>query len=194
MQTETTRTEETSTKRIHDLRSLARLEGDALAALYASGHVAPSMTALDGHPRGRMLAIRHLESGFLGNALRSFSGARAFPWGGKSFHAHGPAEGEGVNRVHLGGRHQLFPFRTRIDASVVDGAPAVILDYDRADNPSFIRAIHDEVRLVDDGLWLGPAMWKTATKPAHVLWFALDTRVQAIPIGSEPHVDHRKKA
>jgi hypothetical protein len=188
MSTETTRvSESTRTPRTHDLTTLAQQGGAELGRLYAAGRVAPTLAALDGHPRGRMLAIRHLESGPLGRALRAFSGAGAFPWGGKSFHALGTAEGEGINRVHLGGRHQLFPFRTRIDASVVDGAPAVILDYDRADNPGFIRAIHDEVRLVDDGLWLGPAMWKTAAKPVHVLWFALDTHVQAAPIGSAAH-------
>jgi hypothetical protein len=41
------------------------------------------------------------------------------------------------------------------------------------------------VREVAPGLYLGPAMWKTATAPAFVLWFALDTRVQAQPIGAK---------
>ena len=58
------------------------------------------------------------------------------------------------------------------------------LDYDLADNPWAIRQIHDEVREVSPGLFLGPAMWKTEGAPAFVLWFALDTRDQARPIGA----------
>ena len=46
-----------------------------------------------------------------------------------------------------------------------------------------IRQIHDEIREVSPGLFLGPAMWKTKAAPAFVLWFALDTRAQAKAIG-----------
>jgi hypothetical protein len=141
------------------------------------------MGALDGHPRGRMLAVRGLDRGSVFRGLASFAGSSAFPWGGKSFQATSDTEGTGVNRVRLGGRHALFPFRTRIEASVVDGAPAVVLDYDLPDNPGLIRSIHDEVRLVDEGLWLGPAMWKTRGAPAFVLWFALDTSQQDRAVG-----------
>jgi hypothetical protein len=166
-----------------DLDALSRMSQRDLAALYARGRAPEGLAALDGHPRGRMLAVRTLDRGPVFGALRRLASSERFPWGGKSFHAHGTAEGEGVNRVHLGGRHQLFPFETRIDASAVDGKPAVILDYDLPDNPWFIRAIHDEVRLVDEGLFLGPAMWKTDDGPVLVLWFALDVRHQARPIG-----------
>ncbi len=166
-----------------DLNALARLDSRALGELFANGSVPSSLAELDGHPRGRMLAVRRLDRGLLFRALSAFSAAERFPWGGKSFRALGASEGTGCNRVRLGGRHQLFPFETRIGASAMDGALAVILDYDLSDNPGFIRAIHDEVRLVDDGLFLGPAMWKTIKGPVLVLWFALDTQVQARPIG-----------
>jgi hypothetical protein len=169
-----------------ELDALARLDGGALAELYAAGRAPERLAALDGHPRGRMLAVRRLDRGPIFAALRALAGAPGFPWGGKSFTARGTDRGEGANRVRLGGRHQLFPFETRLDASAVDGAPAVILDYDLPDNPRFIRAIHDEVRLVDDGLFLGPAMWKAAAGPVLVLWFALDTHVQERAIGARP--------
>jgi hypothetical protein len=173
----------TATVRSHDLDSLAALDVDALGRLYADGKAPTSLAVLEGHPRGRMLAVKKLDRGPIFNALRKFAAASKFPWGGKTFMGKGDS-GEGVNRVHLGGRHQLFPFHTRLGPSVVDGKPCVVLDYDLSDNPGFIRAIHDEVREVDDGLFLGPAMWKTKSGPVFVLWFALDTRVQAIPIGS----------
>ncbi len=164
-----------------DLNALARRGLDELRALYDAGKVA-DVAPLAGHPRGRMLAVRGLDRGPIAGFLRSFAGADGFPWGGKSFWGQG-ASGTGANRVHLGGRHQLFPFHTYIGASKLDGAPAIILNYDLPDNPGLIRSIHDEVREVDEGLFLGPAMWKTKGEPVLVLWFALDTHVQAVPIG-----------
>jgi hypothetical protein len=166
-----------------DLDALARMDVEALGRLYARGRVT-TVAPLAGRPKGRMLAVRGLDRGGVFEALRRFAGARGFPWDGKSF--AGTAErGTGVNRVRLGGRHQLFPFLTRVTASVVDGAPCVALDYDLPDNPGLIRKIHDEVRDIGGGLYLGPAMWKGEGAPAFVLWFGLDTRVQAAAPGEK---------
>jgi hypothetical protein len=181
-----TTTQVTSTvhakSRRHDLDSLSRLDVNDLGALYAGGTAPARVGVLEGHPRGRMLSVRSLDHGAPGRWVRSLAGAGAFPWGGKSFMGDGE-RGAGVNRVHLFGRHQLFPFVTRIRPSVVDGAPCVVLDYDLPDNPGVIRSIHDEIREIDRGLYLGPAMWKARGGPKLVLWFALDTRVQAQAIG-----------
>ncbi len=168
--------------RRHDLDSLSRLDVEQLGAIYAKGTVPARLGVLEGHPRGRMLAVRALDHGAPAGLLRRFAAAHAFPWGGKSFYGSGES-GTGVNRVHLLGRHQLFPFLTSVRPSVVDGAPCITLDYDLPDNPGVIRSVHDEIREVDAGLFLGPAMWKTARGPRLVLWFALDTRAQAAAIG-----------
>jgi hypothetical protein len=165
-----------------DLDALARMDVEALGALYRKGTTPDDLRVLEGHPRGRMLSVKSLDTGRRFRALRGFARAGGFPWGGKSFFGRGTS-GTGVNRVHLLGRHQLFPFHTRIQPSVIDGAPCVALDYDLPDNPALIRAIHDEVREIEPGLFLGPAMAKLAAGPSFVLWFALDTRVQAKPIG-----------
>ena len=168
----------------HTLSSLADMTVDELGAVYAAGTAPASLAVLDGHPKGRMLAVKTLDRGAIAGALRAFSGAAAFPWGGKSFTSASASSGAGINRVHLFGRHQLFPFHTRLGPSVVDGRLCVVLDYDLADNPGVIRHIHDEVREVSPGLFLGPAMWKTDRDPVFVLWFALDTRAPATPIGA----------
>lgn len=165
-----------------DLDALAAMQGDELAALYAAAPAPTEVTPLEGNPLGRMLAVRGLDDGVAASLLRAFAGSSAFVWGGKSFFGKG-ARGTGSNRVHLGGRHQLFPFLTRIDASAVDGKPTLVLDYDLPDNPRVIGKIHDEIREVEKGLWLGPAMWKSGERRVHVLWFALDTRVPAKPVG-----------
>jgi hypothetical protein len=183
MDLQETRAEPASTPSARTLASLASMSADELGRLYARGVVPASLAALDGHPRGRMLAVRGLDAGLAADALRRLSGASAFPWGGKSFTSREARAGAGANRVHLGGRHQLFPFLTHIGPSVVDARPAVVLDYDLPDNPGLIRAIHDEVREVSPGLYLGPAMWKAAAGPTLVLWFALDTRDQQKPVG-----------
>ena len=94
--------------------------------------------------------------------------------------------GVGHNRVHVPGvlgRQNLFPFATSFGPSALDGDPTLILDYDLAVNPGYIRRIHDEIREVSPGVFLGPAMWKSGEERTLVLWFALDTRDQARPIG-----------
>jgi len=161
------------------LDDLAALTPDELGALYASAGVPARLDELDGDLVGRMLAVRGT-GGVVLRGLAAFSRRAGFPWEGKSFRATDARTGTGLNRVHLGGRHRLFPFRTTIGASVVDGRPAVILDYDDPDNPGFIRAVHDEVREVAPGLMFGPACWKSGRgktgKVTVVAWFALDAR------------------
>ena len=156
------------------LDDLARRSSRALAKLYANGQVPSDWSSLDGPRVGRMLAVRG--TFLLARKLRAWAGSADFVWGGKTFIDSGGTGSRGINRVDLGrgGRHALFPFDTRVGASVVDGEPCVILDYDLPENPAFIRKIHDEVREIEPGLWLGPAMWKTDKAPVHVLWFALD--------------------
>lgn len=158
------------------LDDLAAMTVAQLDTLYRRSTVPTSMQALNGDPVGRMLSIRYLDRGPIAGALRRFAGSDSFPWGGKSFHARAKSKGEGINRVNLGGRHKLFPFTTSIEASAIDGQPTIVLDYDKPENPGFIRSIHDELREVEPGLFLGPAMWKTDNGPAFVLWFAIDTR------------------
>ena len=129
----------------------------------------------------RMLAVRGLGRPpftLLQRALTRWAAAPSFPWEGKSFQSEGPDHGTGVNRLHLPrvlGRQNLFPFTTHVGASLIDGMPSVILDYDLPENPPYVRRIHDEMRLVGAGLFLGPAMWKaTAGGAATILWFAVD--------------------
>jgi hypothetical protein len=181
----------TNPNRTMTLGDLAALSSVELDHMYRRAPCPSSIADVSGLPRGRMLAVRGLDSGIGGALIRRFAGSAGFPWGGKTFEGRGK-NGEGVNRVHLGGRHTLFPFKLSIGPSVVDGGSAVILDYDLPDNPWVIRQIHDEVREVAPGLLLGPAMWKTKDKPAHILWFALDLHDSAAPIG-ETHEARRSR-
>jgi len=163
----------------HSLDALASMSLDALDALYRAATVSTTMHAADGQLVGRMLAVRGLP-GAVAGPLRRFAASRSFVWEGKTFQASSDTRGVGHNRVvvpRVLGRQSLFPFETRFGASAIDGKPTLILDYDLDVNPGYIRHIHDEIREVAPGLFLGPAMWKTATGKALVMWFALDARL-----------------
>ena len=161
------------------LDALAALSLDELDALYRDATVSSTMHAADGALTGRMLAVTGLPS-MLAAPLRRWAASRAFVWEGKTFQASSDTHGVGHNRVFVPralGRQNLFPFETSFGPSAIDGKPTLILDYDLDANPSYIRHIHDEIREVTPGLFLGPAMWKRSHDKVLVLWFALDARM-----------------
>jgi len=163
----------------HTLDTLATRTSDELDALYRAATVSTTMHAADGKLVGRMLAVRGIPAGPAG-WLRRWAGSSSFVWEGKTFQASSDTRGVGHNRVFVPralGRQNLFPFETSFGPSAIDGRPTLILDYDLAVNPGYIRKIHDEIREVSPGLFLGPAMWKSDRSKALVLWFALDSRL-----------------
>jgi hypothetical protein len=168
---------------LHTLDGLAERSPGELDALYRAAAVSPTMRAADGPLVGRMLAVRGLEGplgGFLSGPLRRWAAAQSFVWEGKTFQAASDTHGTGYNRVRVPGvlgRQGLFPFATSFGPSALDGKPTLILDYDLDVNPGYIRHIHDEIREVSPGVFLGPAMWKAARGKALLLWFALDSRL-----------------
>ena len=182
MQTQTTPKTSTSTptrSSVTSLDSLATRSLTELDALYRAANVSSTMHAADGPLTGRMLTVKGLPKA-IGGPLRRFAASRAFVWEGKTFAASSDTRGVGHNRVNIPralGRQNLFPFETLFGPSAIDGKPTLILDYDLDVNPSYIRHIHDEVREVSPGLFLGPAMWKGDQGKSLVLWFALDARL-----------------
>lgn len=164
---------------IHTLDSLAERSLDELDSLYRAAVVSSSLHAADGELVGRMLAASGVPKP-LAAALKRWAGSPAFVWEGKTFRATSEIRGVGHNRVFVPGvlgRQNLFPFDTLFGPSAIDGRPSLILDYDLAANPGYIRRIHDEIREVSPGLFLGPAMWKTDRNKTLLLWFALDSRL-----------------
>jgi hypothetical protein len=164
---------------LHTLDTLAGCSTTELDALYRAATVSSSMHAADGALVGRMLAVKNLPAA-IGGPLRRFAASRSFVWEGKTFQAASDSRGVGHNRVNIPkalGRQNLFPFETLFGASAIDGKPTLILDYDLKVNPGYIRHIHDEIREVSPGLFLGPAMWKGERGKSLVLWFGLDSRL-----------------
>ena len=175
----TSQAQTASSRAIHSLDSLAARSFAELDALYRTATVSSTMRSADGPLVGRMLAVRGLP-GALAKPLRRWAKSRSFLWEGKTFQASDDARGVGHNRVNVPtvlGHQNRFPFETRFDASAIDGKPTLVLDYDLDANPGYIRRIHDEIREVAPGLFLGPAMWKSGRDKQLVLWFALDSRL-----------------
>lgn len=159
-----------------EVDELARLSMRELGDLYERAEPPESLEALAGSPSGRMLAaLGPFDHPSLRERVARLSGASWFPWLGKSFEAFDEERGAGINRVRLLG--DKYRFDVRYDRSAIDDEPCVVLDYGRPDNPFFIRAIHDELRELRPGLFLGPAMLKTKRGPRLLLWFSIDARL-----------------
>lgn len=142
----------------------------ALEAVYR-GAPAPRVESVAGDLRGRMLAVPALPP-WLTIGPRAWARTSSFPWRGKSFWPVTEGAGEGKNRV-LSDRWMVFRFTTKVGPSLDDGGDAVLLDYDHAENPFFIRAIEDEIREVEPGLYLGQAWLRVKARRHFVLWFGL---------------------
>lgn len=158
---------------IDDLTKLRQLSFAQLKELYRQSDCPAALSDLNGDAKGLMLAWRTPATGPLAWLLRKFGGAKSFPWKGKSFEASSANDGSGINRINFFGKRRWFPFGTRLDASIVDGKPAFVLDYAARKNLPLIRSIVDEVREVAPGLYFGPAALKVAGRPRLILFFAL---------------------
>jgi hypothetical protein len=155
------------------LDDLLYLGPDDLAHLYRAAET-PRVSDLDGDLRGRMLAVP-LAGKSLASFVRALGAWDRFPWRGKSFRSTDAAHGEGINRI-VTDRFRRYPFATSIGPSRAGDFDAVQLDYDRRENPFFIRAIKDEVRAIEPGLFLGTAWLVGRGKPRLGCYFGLTTR------------------
>jgi hypothetical protein len=152
------------------LDDLLSLDAEALSVLYAQASV-PRLADVSGDLRGRMLAMPSLR-GPAARLVRRLASSDRFPWRGKSFTPHGEDKGEGINRV-VTDRLRLFRFETFVGPSRAGDFDAVQLDYDKPGNPFFIRAIKDEIRELEPGLYLGQAWIQLRDKPWLWLYFGL---------------------
>jgi len=121
---------------------------------------------LGDNPAGRVLALDRWDSLFLvvRPAIRAMGGD-LFPWRGKTFD-HGGNSGQ--NRIF--GRTTLR-FRAEVGPSVLDGAPTLILHYDRAPWP--VRGFRDELRMIGEDIAIGPVFSKRGETGRPLFWFGL---------------------
>lgn len=155
------------------LEDLLYLGPDDLAHLYRTART-PRIPDLDGDLRGRLLALPRAGRS-LASFVRTLGAWDRFPWRGKSFRSTDGAQGEGINRL-LNDRFRRLRFTTSVGPSRAGAFDAVQLDYDHRDNPFFVRAIKDEVRAIEPGLFLGTAWIVGRGRPRLACYFGLTTR------------------
>lgn len=139
------------------MQELVRMPAGDLTALYLH---APPATAPDGFVPGR--AIKNPGS----RTTAANARATRLVWQGKVFRDDGTM----VNRVFGAGR--AIPADVYVGDSLLDGRPALILDYSRS---RLWPEVRDEVREVSPGLYLG-IMYKGKARPEQKMFFALDAR------------------
>lgn len=158
------------------LDELQSMSMGALEQAYRSAPCPDEMGVLAGAPRGSVLAVAALDQGTPARLRRAITASSLFPWAGKSFSAVNERHGKGINRINLLGlaAPTWFGFETVFADSCIDGKPCIKLDYDLPQNPFFIRAIVDELRMAAPGLLFGPAQIRIGQRqPVPVLYFAL---------------------
>jgi hypothetical protein len=157
---------------------LRLLSDDALTDLHRKGAVPSSVRAIEGHPAGLGVAPILFSGGRVDRWLRRYSQSQRFPWHGKSFESISDSEGWGWNRLAVGPLLGVCPFRTYHAPSRIDGALALVLDYDVHRNPWWQRRMWDELREVMPGVFLGIAGARLFGGYRRLAWFALDTTRQ----------------
>lgn len=158
------RSNERFPSRVRGLDELVGGHPDALQSLFAGG-VATDPAELGFAPRGRLLALAQARevNALARPILRALAGP--LPWRGKVFHA----DRSGANVV---GGLNVAPFRYENAGSDVDGGEALVLRYD--DQPWPLRAIHDELRTVADGVAIGPIVLEAGGSRRVIGWFGLE--------------------
>lgn len=148
-----------------EIDDLVEMSKSELDQLFAEGE-APDESDVQGATEGRVLAGRgalRLEP------VRQVVNNPFLPWKGKQVDGF-----RGANRFEVGPLdHSTFEFQTYEDESVVDGEKVLVLDYDQPGNPPGISRIRDELRRVDDDLYLGTANVQVGDGYRFAIYFGL---------------------
>lgn len=146
---------------------LVNMSKDELDELFFEGET-PDENALEGETEGRVLAGRGpLQAG----AVREAVNTPLLPWKGKHVE-----RGTGANRFGYGPlEHHGFEFETRIEPSLLpEDDEVLIFDYDQPENPPGVRRIRDDLKEVDDGLFLGTSNVEVGDSYRFMTYFSLE--------------------
>ncbi len=97
------------------------------------------------------------------------------PWGGKKFYPIDEEEARGCNWYRIGPfEHNGYGFVGRHTPAVYGPADAYIVDYDLPDNPGALRSVRDEVKRVNDDLYLGRTYMRIRGEHQFLMYFTLE--------------------
>ncbi|MFP4632150.1 MAG: hypothetical protein ACLFMT_01775 [Halobacteriales archaeon] len=141
----------------------------------------------DVYKNARCPEISELEGRYLGTVL----GGRVFPltlkegvgllngdwmpWAGKKIHPIDEEESRGCNWYEIGPfERNGFEFVGRLRPSTYGPGRAYVLDYDLPDNPDVVQGVRDELKQVDDELYLGRTYMRFRGEHRFLFYFALE--------------------
>lgn len=154
------------------LDDLPGLSEDKLDQLFLKSP-SPSLEEVNGPHEGRVLAA----GWFPLNRKEGLDliNQNWLPWKGKVFTPLDPAKGRGKNRMRLGQiwGEDTFDFESRIEPSLFGGGDCYVLDYDLTGNALWLRPVRDEMKKIQEGLYLGRALYRIGGEHQFVLYFAL---------------------
>ena len=159
----------TGSPRVDDLIRSSRRQLDQI---YLAAQT-PTMQEMNGVMQGNVLAgLWPLDN----QDVRNFLNGEWLMWRGKAFETIDADEGRGINRFKVGPfRFLRYNFETKISPPTVGVSDVFELDYDLAVNPWYLRLIRDDLRKIDDGLFLGTANVKLFGKHRFLVYFALES-------------------
>ena len=160
---------QTGRRRIDDLVNRSRKELDAI---FLAGKT-PTIQEMNGIVDGNVLSgVYILNTQF----FKNFLNLGWFIWRGKVFENRSDYEGKGINRFKVGPLKFLqFHCETKISPPLVGNTNVFNLNYDLPGNPWFIRQIRDDIRKIDDGLYLGSANFMVLGKHRFLVYFILES-------------------
>ncbi len=141
------------------ISKLQRDSFDDLDLVFEQG-TAPSFDEIEGDTAGGLLAW-HPQAPWWSKPLGMVCFDNPLSrWAGKAFikrFSEGET-GEGLNRFHNRIKPRRFPFVTRIESEIAGQSPCLTLDYCRF--PGTLFSTRDELRTIEDGVFLGRAYSK----------------------------------
>lgn len=149
------------------LEELVAMERRQLDRLFAEGET-PEPSDVEGDASGALLAGRGL---FELSSVRKLLNTAINPWRGKSFRGSKGANLVGYSPLST----ELFEFEAEVGDSVTGEGDALVLDYDQPANPSIAHRVRDEVRRVDDDLYLVSTNFEGLEGYRFVGYYGLDT-------------------
>jgi hypothetical protein len=159
----------------------------------------PTMEEMNGEFKGDLLDLRGLLRpikrllAYFALKAPYVSGA----WQGKGFAMTSDTEGNGYNHYKQFGKDKyIFPMKTKITKSVFDGKDNFELDYTAytayKSQASLINMI-DEVRKVNDDLYLGIGTWGWIRRFRMIPWFFSLSGPRAPYSGIKPYKERNRK-
>ncbi|MDF1698863.1 MAG: hypothetical protein P1U56_23620 [Saprospiraceae bacterium] len=161
-------------KRKITLRKLQNMDNAELYKTYIQAET-PKIKDMNGPVKGTVLTPGHSSKRKI---LNHFFPNNIFPWQGKTFIPLNDVEGIGDNQLKKPNEevHNDYNFKFTL-GDAIDGENAVIvLDYNNISNASNIRFIRDDVKKINDSLFLGRMYSTTLTKYKPMLYFALQKK------------------